>query len=42
MKITGQQTEKAFLKYIKVTTDEHANNLLEHWQDQGVYLKIAK
>ncbi|MDA3818539.1 MAG: hypothetical protein PF486_14245 [Prolixibacteraceae bacterium] len=42
MKITGHQTEKAFLKYIKVTPEEHANKLLEFWQNQGVYLKIAK
>lgn len=42
MKITGHETEKAFLKYIKVTPDEHANKLLEHWQNRGVYLKIAK
>lgn len=42
MKITGHKTEKAFLKYIKVTPEEHAAKLLEFWQKQGVYLKVAK
>ncbi len=31
MKITGHKTEKAFLKYIKVTPEEHAKLLAEHW-----------
>lgn len=31
MAITGHRTEKAFLKYIKVTPEEHANLLQEHW-----------
>lgn len=31
MKITGHTTEKSFLKYIKVTPSEHAEKLLEHW-----------
>jgi len=42
MKITGHKTEKAFLKYIKVTPEEHAAKLLEFWQKQGVYMKVAK
>lgn len=32
MKITGHTTEKSFLKYIKVTPEEHAKLLAEHWQ----------
>jgi len=32
MKITGHKTEKAFLKYIKVTADEHAEMLQKHWE----------
>ena len=31
MKITGHKTEKAFLLYIKVTPEENAHKLLEHW-----------
>jgi hypothetical protein len=30
MKITGHRTEKAFLKYIKISQDENANKLLTH------------
>lgn len=32
MKITGHKTEKAFLKYIKVTPEENAKMLQMHWQ----------
>jgi integrase len=32
MKITGHRTEKAFLLYIKVTPDENAKLLLDHWR----------
>lgn len=31
MKITGHRTEKAFLLYIKVTPEENAQKLAEHW-----------
>ena len=31
MQITGHKTEAAFLKYIKVSTQEHARLLAEHW-----------
>ncbi|MDG1276561.1 MAG: site-specific integrase [Algoriphagus sp.] len=31
MKITGHKTEKAFLLYIKVTPEENAIKLAEHW-----------
>ncbi|MEI6410258.1 MAG: site-specific integrase [Bacteroidota bacterium] len=32
MQITGHKTEKAFLKYIKVTGQEHAKLLKLHWE----------
>ena len=32
MQITGHKTESSFLKYIKVTKEEHAKMLMEHWQ----------
>lgn len=31
MQITGHRTETAFMKYIKVTADQHASLLREHW-----------
>ena len=31
MKITGHRTEKSFLLYIKVTPEENAHKLLDHW-----------
>ncbi len=31
MKLTGHRTERAFLKYIKVNEDEHAQMLAAHW-----------
>jgi integrase len=39
MKITGHRTEKAFLLYIKVTSEESAKLLLEHWNKSN--LKLA-
>jgi hypothetical protein len=30
MKITGHRTEKSFLRYIRLTQEENANNLLNH------------
>ncbi len=33
MAITGHRTEGAFLKYIKVGKEEHAEMLLKHWQE---------
>ncbi|MGM9685410.1 MAG: tyrosine-type recombinase/integrase [Bacteroidaceae bacterium] len=33
MHITGHKTEAAFLKYIKVTPEEHARLLMRHWTD---------
>ncbi|RDB07785.1 site-specific integrase [Runella aurantiaca] len=32
MKITGHRTEKAFMKYIKITPREHANKLRDLWR----------
>jgi site-specific recombinase XerD len=32
MKLTGHRTEKAFLLYIKVTPEDSAQRLLEHWK----------
>jgi integrase len=41
MKITGHKTEQAFMKYIKVTPDEHAQLLRLHWAKQGVFMKVV-
>ena len=30
MKITGHQTERSFLRYIRISQEENANNLLDH------------
>ena len=43
MKITGHTTEKAFLKYIKISEKENAEMLLQHdFFKQRPQLKIAK
>jgi integrase len=39
MSITGHTTEKSFLKYIKVTPDEHAKKLQLHWDSK--HLKVV-
>jgi len=39
MAITGHITEKSFLKYIKVTPDEHAKKLQMHWDNR--HLKVV-
>jgi integrase len=36
MKITGHQTEKAFLSYIKVTEDENAERMMKLFEEQEV------
>lgn len=36
MQITGHKTESSFLKYIKVTKEEHAKMLMMHWSKKGV------
>lgn len=41
MKITGHRTEKAFLLYIKVTPEENAQKLLEHWKKSYEMLKSS-
>lgn len=41
MAITGHKTETAFLKYIKVTPEEHAILLQEFWLKNGSHLKIV-
>ena len=40
MQITGHKTESSFLKYIKVTKEEHAKMLMIHWQKNGSLLKV--
>ncbi|MEG1838006.1 MAG: tyrosine-type recombinase/integrase [Bacteroidaceae bacterium] len=40
MQITGHKTESSFLKYIKVTKEEHAKMLMTHWQKNGNLLKV--
>jgi integrase len=39
MAITGHKTEESFLKYIKVTPDEHAKKLQVHWDNR--HLKVV-
>jgi len=39
MAITGHKTEESFLKYIKVTPDEHAKKLQLHWGNR--HLKVV-
>jgi integrase len=41
MAITGHKTEKAFLKYIRVTPDEHAKKIKELWRDRERTLKAV-
>ncbi len=36
MSITGHKTEKAFLKYIKVTPSEHAQIMKDHWEKRKI------
>lgn len=40
MRITGHKTEKAFNKYIKLTNEEHAELLRNHWEKK--YNKFGK
>ena len=42
MAVTGHRTESAFLKYIKVTPQEHAERMRDIWLKAGTHLKIAK
>jgi integrase len=41
MKLTSHQTEKAFMKYIRVTPKEHAQKLKELWLGQNPKMKIV-
>ncbi|MFZ5939052.1 MAG: site-specific integrase [Bacteroidota bacterium] len=41
MQITGHRTEDAFLKYIKVTPEEHARMLKDFWRMNGEHLKVV-
>ncbi len=41
MKITGHRTEKAFMKYIKVTNEQHAQLLADFWNTQNNRLKAV-
>lgn len=41
MQITGHLTEKAFLRYIRLTPREHAEKLREAWNNRNTKLKIA-
>lgn len=43
MQITGHKTEKAFLKYIKASPQEHAKILQLHWERRaGQHLKVVR
>ncbi len=42
MAVTGHRTESAFLKYIKVTPQEHAEKMRDMWLNNGSHLKVAK
>ena len=41
MQITGHKTEKAFLRYIKVTPEDHAHLLEMHWDKKHSHLKVG-
>jgi len=41
MKITGHKSEKSFLKYIKVTPEEHAVLLQKFWDENYKHLKVV-
>jgi integrase len=41
MQITGHKTEKAFMRYIKVTPEQHANLLRLHWIEKGEHLRVV-
>lgn len=42
MQITGHRTEKAFMSYIRVTPEQHAELLRKHWAKKGEFLRMAK
>lgn len=41
MKITGHKSESSFLKYLKVTPEEHAKLLADHWLKSNSHLKVV-
>lgn len=41
MAITGHKTEKAFLKYIRVTPEEHAHKLKDLWEKRSTQLRAV-
>ena len=41
MQVMGHRTEKAFMRYIKVTPEQHAVLLQAHWAKNGNFLRIA-
>ena len=41
MQITGHKTEGAFIRYIRISAEEHANKLAEHWAQLGKHLKVV-
>lgn len=41
MKITGHKSEAAFMKYLKVSPDDHARLLQQHWTKNGNHLKVV-
>ncbi|MDR0334078.1 MAG: site-specific integrase [Dysgonamonadaceae bacterium] len=41
MQITGHKTESAFMKYIKVSREQHADLLQTHWAKTGSLLSVV-
>jgi integrase len=41
MKITGHKSESAFMKYLKLSPDEHAKIVRDHWANNGGHLQIV-
>lgn len=42
MAITGHHTETSFLKYIKISKEQHARKMQEIWLNSGSHLKVAR
>ncbi|RYF58179.1 MAG: site-specific integrase [Cytophagaceae bacterium] len=42
MKITGHKTEKAFMRYIKLDEEQHAQIIAQHWQKQVTNSSLTK
>ena len=41
MKITGHKTEQAFMKYIKLESEDYAKMLDMHWKQNTSVLKVV-